>query len=450
MTDTNLYSRVMEQATLGALLMAPHLFDDVSGIIEPDDFYESAHKNIFQAIKDLTIKNSKVDVLTVSEAMNDPSVPLAYLAEMARSTPVYSHAKQYAESVKEKSTFRQFAGVSSDITQLASTSDDIDSAIQQTSRRLDEIADSRSKNKKGFSNINDVMIKVIDKIDEMFESDSAIVGNPTGFKDLDEMTSGLQGSDLIIVAGRPSMGKTSFSMNIAENLSGKTKLPVAIFSMEMPEDQLCMRMLSSLGLVPLKRLRTGNLQDEDWPRITAGVAQLKVRKLFIDDEANLSPMEIRSRAKKLMHEHGQLGAIVIDYIQLMRGNTPASAANRTQEISDISRALKALAKELNVPVIALSQLNRSLEQRPNKRPVMSDLRESGAIEQDADIIMFVYRDEVYNPDSADKGSAEIIIAKQRNGPIGTVRLTFQGQYTKFGDYVSYGGNNAENGLSQEY
>ncbi|MEE8379208.1 MAG: replicative DNA helicase, partial [Gammaproteobacteria bacterium] len=280
--------------------------------------------------------------------------------------------------------------------------------------------------------IRDLLTKAVDRIETLFQQDNPITGVPTGWADFDEKTSGLQKSDLIIVAGRPSMGKTSFAMNIAENAAIKSSLPTVIFSMEMPGEQLAMRMFSSLGRIDQHKVRTGKLDDEDWPRLTSAVSLLAEAPMFIDDTPALSPNELRARARRIKREHG-LGLIIIDYLQLMQVH--GTKENRTNEISEISRSLKALAKELEVPVVALSQLNRGLEQRPNKRPVMSDLRESGAIEQDADVIAFIYRDEVYNEDSPDKGIAEIIIAKQRNGPIGTTRLTFIGQYTRFENYV---------------
>jgi replicative DNA helicase len=275
---------------------------------------------------------------------------------------------------------------------------------------------------------------VVDRIDTLFEQDSPITGLSSGFNDFDEQTSGMQPADLVIVAGRPSMGKTTFAMNLAEHAAIKSKVPVAVFSMEMPADALAMRMLSSLGQIDQHRLRTGRLNDDDWPRLTSAIALLNEAPLFIDDTPALTVTELRARARRLKREHG-LSMIVIDYIQLMQGSSRSSNENRATEISEISRSLKALAKELEVPVVALSQLNRSLEQRPNKRPIMSDLRESGAIEQDADLIVFIYRDEVYNEDSAEKGKAEIIISKQRNGPIGTVALTFQGKYTRFENFA---------------
>jgi len=273
----------------------------------------------------------------------------------------------------------------------------------------------------------------VDRIETLFESDEPITGLSTGFTDLDRMTSGLQPADLVIIAGRPSMGKTTLAMNIAENGAIKSGKPVAVFSMEMPGDSLAMRMMSSLGRIDQHRVRSGKLEDDEWPRLTSAVSILAEAQMFIDDTAALSPTEVRARARRLTREHGELGMIMIDYLQLMQ--VPGHSENRTNEISLISRSLKALAKDLNVPVVALSQLNRSLEQRTNKRPIMSDLRESGAIEQDADIVIFIYRDEVYNEDSPEKGMAEIIIGKQRNGPIGTLKLTFLGQYTKFENYI---------------
>ena len=287
--------------------------------------------------------------------------------------------------------------------------------------------------------MKDLLTSALERIDDLYRSDNPITGVSTGFNDFDEMTSGLQESDLVIVAGRPAMGKTSFAMNIAESAAIRDGLPVAVFSMEMPGEQLAMRLLSSLGRIDAHRMRTGKLTDEDWPRLTSAVQIMQDVKFYIDDTPALSPNEIRARCRRICRHEEKLGLIVIDYLQLMQ--VPGTKENRTTEISEISRSLKALAKELNVPVVALSQLNRSLEQRPNKRPVMSDLRESGAIEQDADVIVFIYRDEVYNEDSPDKGTAEIIISKQRNGPIGTSRLSFLGEYTRFENYIPdpYGG-----------
>jgi len=311
--------------------------------------------------------------------------------------------------------------------------------LDEAESKVFAIAEEGARGQKGFLEIQPLLTQVVERIDELYHRDSQndITGVPTGFVDLDRMTSGMQGGDLIIVAGRPSMGKTAFSLNIGEHVAVEQGLPVAVFSMEMAGTQLAMRMLGSVGRLDQHRLRTGRLLDEDWPRLTHAIQKMNDAQLFIDETPALNPMELRARSRRLARQCGQLGLIIIDYLQLMSGSG-SGGENRATEISEISRSLKGLAKELNCPVIALSQLNRSLEQRPNKRPVMSDLRESGAIEQDADVILFIYRDQVYNPDSQDKGTAEIIIGKQRNGPIGTVRLTFLGEYTKFDNFT--GGN----------
>ena len=337
--------------------------------------------------------------------------------------------------MREKSVLRQLIHIGTEISNSAFQTEGrgSDELLDGAEKLVFQIAEQGARGKRGFTSIKDLLVKAVDKIDTLFRSDSPLTGIPTGFSDFDEMTSGLQNSDLIIVAGRPSMGKTTFAMNMAEHAAIKTKLPVAVFSMEMPGEQLAMRMMSSLGRIDQHKVRTGKLNDDDWPRMTSAVSLLAEAPLFIDDTPALSPNDLRARSRRLAREHG-LGLIVVDYLQLMQ--VTGNRENRVNEISEISRSLKSLAKELSVPVIALSQLNRSLEQRPNKRPVMSDLRESGAIEQDADLIVFIYRDEVYNEDSPEKGTAEIIIAKQRNGPIGTTRLTFLGQYTRFENFIS--------------
>lgn len=341
----------------------------------------------------------------------------------------------YAKIVRFNSVLRQLIHAGTQIADLAySPGNRADNELlDEAERRVFEIAEQLARGG-GFKEIKSLLVTAIDRIDRLYNSDEHITGLPTGFTDFDERTSGLQKSDLIIVAGRPSMGKTSFAMNIAENVSLETQRPVAVFSMEMPGEALTMRMMSSLGRIDQHRVRTGKLQEDEWPRLTSAVNMLSETKLFIDDTPALSPIEVRARARRLKREHGDLALIIIDYLQLMQA--PEARENRVAEISAISRSLKSLARELDIPVIALSQLNRSLEQRPNKRPIMSDLRESGAIEQDADLIAFIYRDEVYNEDTPDKGIAEIIIAKQRNGPIGTTRLTFLGKYTKFENYIA--------------
>jgi replicative DNA helicase len=428
-----------EQAVLGGLMLDNRAWDKIADLVVEEDFYRRDHRLIFRAIAELTSHSKPCDVVTLSEWLDKQDLledagGLAYLGSLAKNTPSAANIKAYAEIVRERSVLRQLIAVGNDIsdsgyqTEGRSTEELLDAA----ERSVYQIAEQGARGKQGFTAIKDLLVKAVDRIDELFQQDNPITGVPTGWDNFDEMTSGLQKGDLVIVAGRPSMGKTTFSMNIAENAAIKAGVPTAVFSMEMPGEQLAMRMLSSLGRIDQHKVRTGKLEDDDWPRLTSAVGILADAPLFIDDTPALTPNELRARARRLSREHG-LGMIVIDYLQLMQVH--GSKENRTNEISEISRSLKALAKELEVPVIALSQLNRGLEQRPNKRPVMSDLRESGAIEQDADVIVFIYRDEVYNEDSPDKGTAEIIIGKQRNGPIGTARLTFLGQFTRFENYI---------------
>ena len=339
-----------------------------------------------------------------------------------------------ADIVRKRSILRQLIHATAEIGEsvfnpMGRNSDEI---LDLAEQKVFEIAEQESRGRKNYSTIKDLLVKALDRVDELFHKQSHITGVPTGFDSFDNMTAGLQKADLIIVAGRPSMGKTAFAINIAEHAAIRDKLSVAVFSMEMPGEQLAMRMMSSLGRIDQHKVRTGKLDDNDWPRLTSAVEILKDARLFIDDTPALTPAELRARCRRIAREH-ELDMIIVDYLQLMQ--VPGTNENRATEISEISRNLKAMAKELNVPVVALSQLNRSLEQRPNKRPVMSDLRESGAIEQDADVIVFIYRDEVYDDESPDKGTAEIIIGKQRNGPIGMVRMAFLGQYTRFENYV---------------
>lgn len=442
-----------EQSVLGGLMLDNNAWEQVADVLVEKDFYRRDHQLIFNAIEQLMEKAQPVDVVTLAEYHDqrgelDKVGELAYLGTLARNTPSAANIAAYANIVRERSILRQLIQIGNNIANMAFTPEGRNSEemLDTAERHVFEIAEKGAKRGGGFVQVKEVLSSVVDRIDQLFEQDSGITGLPTGFIDFDEQTSGLQPADLIIVAGRPSMGKTTFAMNIAENAAIQAKAPVAIFSMEMPADSLAMRMLSSLGRIDQHRLRTGKLNDEDWPRLTSAIQLLNDAPLFIDDTGGLSPTELRARARRLKREHG-LSLIVVDYLQLMQGSSNGrQAENRATEISEISRSLKALAKELNVPVIALSQLNRSLEQRPNKRPVMSDLRESGAIEQDADIIVFIYRDEVYNEDSAEKGKAEIIISKQRNGPIGKIDLTFQGKYTRFDNfaaayYQDYGDDN---------
>ncbi|MDR9437250.1 MAG: replicative DNA helicase [Thiohalophilus sp.] len=429
-----------EQAVLGGLMIDNSSWDQVADQVTEEDFYRRDHRLIFRAIAALAQESDPCDVVTLSEWLErhnqlDAAGGMSYLGGLAKNTPTAANIKAYSGIVRERSVLRQLTRVASEIGNLAYNPEGRNSAevLDQAEKAVFDIAEQGARNRSGYVGIKDLLVKAVDRIDALYQSSDAYTGVPTGYTDFDDMTSGLQNSDLVIIAGRPSMGKTSFAMNLVENAAIKHQVPVAVFSMEMPGEQLVMRMMSSLGRIDQHKIRTGKLDDSDWPRLTSAVGILNEAPIYIDDTPGLTPNEIRSRARRIKREHG-LGLVVIDYLQLMQvgGNTE----NRATEISEISRGLKGLAKELNVPVITLSQLNRSLEQRPNKRPVMSDLRESGAIEQDADVIVFIYRDEVYNEDSTDKGTAEIIISKQRNGPIGTARLTFLGQYTKFENYIS--------------
>ena len=429
-----------EQSVLGGLMLDNNTWDQIADRVGDEDFYRQDHRIIFRAIADLAEKNQPFDVITLSEWLEsrhelDKAGGLSYLGTLAKDTPSAANVKAYANIVHERSILRQLISIASRVADSAYNTEGRSSneVLDEAEREIFQIAERGMRGKQGFQQMRTLVKDAIAYIDAMFEKGDGITGLPTGYEDFDQMTSGLQKGDLVIVAGRPSMGKTSFAMNIAENAAYKTKKPVAIFSMEMPGEQLALRLLSSHGRINQQHLRTGRLKDEDWPRLTSATELLTQMPIFIDDTPALTPSELRARARRLVREHNELGLIVIDYMQLMQ--IPGTRENRATEISEISRSLKALAKELKVPVMALSQLNRSLEQRPNKRPIMSDLRESGAIEQDADLIVFIYRDEVYNEDSPDKGVAEIIIGKQRNGPIGTTRLTFLGQYTRFENYV---------------
>ena len=430
-----------EQSVLGGLMLNNAAWVNVADKLVEDDFYKPEHQIIFQAIKTLSEDGQPSDVITLSEWLEqrdqaDAVGGLTYLGLLAEHTPSAANIVAYADIVRQRSVLRQLTKVGQEIADsaFAPQGRKTEELLDQAESLVFKIAEQGARGRGGFQNIKDVLSTALDKIDALFSQQGQYTGIATGFKDFDEQTSGLQPSDLVIIAGRPSMGKTTFAMNIAEYVALSSGMPVAVFSLEMPSDQLAMRMISSQARVNQQSVRTGQLTDDDWPRITSAISRLSEVSLFIDDTPAITPTELRARARRLMREHGQLGLIMLDYLQLMQ--VPGQRENRATEISEISRSLKSLAKELNVPVIALSQLNRSLEQRPNKRPVMSDLRESGAIEQDADVIVFIYRDEVYNPDSEDKGIAEIIIGKQRNGPIGTVRLAFLGQFTRFENYAT--------------
>jgi replicative DNA helicase len=431
-----------EQSILGSMMLDNRVIDEISTEIEPTDFYRPDHQLIFEEIIKLDGLGEAADVVTVSESLShhgdlDKVGGLAYLGALAKNTPHSGNIKTYARIVRERAILRKLIESSNDIIQKAYNPDgkEPEEVLDFAEQLIFEIANKHGETKKGFQKIDALLNESLDKIEELFNTKATVTGVPTGFADLDKKTTGLQAGDLVIVAGRPSMGKTSFSMNLVEYAAINGNLPVAVFSMEMPGTQLATRMLASLSRVNSTRLRTGNLDNDDWPKLTSAMTMLQDKHIYIDDTPALTPLDLRSRARRLASEHPEgLGLIMIDYLQLMRGSS--GSENRTTEISDITRSLKALAKELDCPIVVLSQLNRSLEQRPNKRPIMSDLRESGAIEQDADVIMFIYRHEVYEPETDQKGMAEIIIGKQRNGPIGTVRLAFLGEFTRFENYAS--------------
>jgi replicative DNA helicase len=429
-----------EQSLIGGLMLDATAWDKVADVIISSDFYRKDHRLIFEAIANLIETGSPCDVVTVSEYLDnrnelDHAGGLEYLATLANETAGAANARAYAKILREKSTLRALINAGNEISGSAFTTEGRNASqiLDDAERLVFQIAEKGARGKAGFKSLKQILPQAVDRIDLLHQSEGDITGISTGYIEFDKMTAGLQKGDLIIIAGRPSMGKTTLAVNIAENAAIGAKIPTAIFSMEMPSQQLAFRMISSLGRVDQTHLRTGNFPDEDWSRINTAVQLMSEAPIFIDDSASLSPTEIRARARRLHREHN-LGLIVIDYLQLMQ--VEGSKENRATELSEISRSLKALAKELEVPVVALSQLNRSVEQRTDKRPVMSDLRESGAIEQDADLIVFIYREEVYNPDTPRKGLADIVIAKQRNGPIGDFPLTFVGRYTKFENWVA--------------
>ena len=429
-----------EQSVLGGLMLAPDALDRVADRLAEQDFYRKDHRLIWRAINELANKGMPCDAVTLgdwfeSNGLAEMAGGAGYLIELANNTPSAANITAYAEIVREKSVMRQLIDAGTSITEdgYRPEGKSVQEVLESAEQRVFHIAESGARGKKDSISMRDAVKDAFRLLSERYENRGQLTGITTGFTDLDNLTSGLQPADLIIVAARPSMGKTAFALNIAETAALRNKKPVAVFSMEMSSSQLAFRLISSVGRIHQQRLRNGDLEEEDWPRVSNAISILSEAKIFIDDTPSLSPVELRSRSRRLPREHGGLGLIVVDYLQLMQ--VPGSKENRATEISEISRSLKGLAKELNVPVVALSQLNRSLEQRADKRPMMSDLRESGAIEQDADVIMFIYRDEYYNKETQDKGMAEIIIGKQRNGPTDTCRLTFLGQYTKFENYA---------------
>ena len=430
-----------EQAVLGGLMLNERAWDQVADKLTEEDFYRRDHQVIFRAIGNLAEHQQPCDAVTLGEyferhGLSEQVGGASYVIELASTTPSAANIVAYAEIVREKSVLRRLIDVGTRIANDGFQPEGRESRelVEEAEKSVFEIAEAGARGKKQFVPVKAAVKDVFRVLQERYENKGEVNGVPTGFTDFDARTTGLQPSDLIILAARPSMGKTALALNMAEYAALKTKRAVAVFSMEMSASQLAFRLISSLGRIDAQALRTGQLQDEDWSRVSHAITLLAEAKLFIDDTPALSPTELRSRARRLAREQGGLALIVVDYLQLMQ--VPGNKENRATEIAEISRSLKALAKELNCPVIALSQLNRSLEQRTDKRPVMSDLRESGGIEQDADIIVFIYRDEYYNQDSQDKGLAEIIIGKQRNGPTGTLKLVFNGQYTRFDNYAS--------------
>ena len=425
-----------EQAVLGGLMLAPEAFDRIADLLNDGDFYRRDHQLIYRAIRELAEKNRPYDAVTLgewfdSQGLGEQVAGGAYLVELASTTPSAANIRAYAEIVRDKAVLRQLIEVGTGIVNDGFQPEGRESGelLAKAEQEVFAIAEAGSRGRQDFTPVNKAMAEAFDVLQTRHANGGGITGLPTGYTEFDEMTAGLQPTDLIILAARPAMGKTTFALNIAEFAAIKTKKAIAVFSMEMSASQLALRLISSNGRINATRLRTGQLEDEDWSRVTSAIRMIKETRIFIDDTPALSPEVLRAKSRRLKREH-DLGLIVIDYLQLMA--VPGNSENRATEISEISRSLKALAKELNVPVIALSQLNRSLETRTDKRPVMADLRESGAIEQDADIIVFIYRDDYYNKEnSPDKGLAEIIIGKQRNGPTGSVKLKFFGEYTRF-------------------
>ncbi|RUM46484.1 MAG: replicative DNA helicase [Desulfocapsa sp.] len=429
-----------EQSVLGTILLSDHSLSTVVETLTSDDFYKDNHKLIFEVMILLFEKNEPQDIITISNMLKDRNQledagGVAYLATLTSIVPVTSNLLYYAKIIRQKAVLRNLISVNTDIaSRCYEEQGDIDTLVDEAEQAIFEIA--RSKSNQSFTSMKQIIPGAFESVEQLSQRKEMITGVPTGFPELDKMTAGLQPSDLIILAGRPSMGKTAFAMNIAQNAAITDNIGVAVFSLEMSKEQLAMRLLCSVGRVDSQRVRTGRLHDDDWPKLTRAVGMLEDSPMFIDDTPAISVLEMRAKVRRLSAQH-ELGLIVVDYLQLMRGRN--SIENRTQEISEISRSLKAMAKELRVPVIALSQLNRSLESRTDKRPMMSDLRESGAIEQDADVICFIYRDEVYNKaeDNPQKGISEIIIGKQRNGPTGTVKLTFVKEFTMFENLSAY-------------
>jgi replicative DNA helicase len=439
------HSLEAESSVLGGLLLDNSAWDRIGDILNDSDFYRYEHRLVFTAVSALVNSNRAADVITVFEHMQSQGKAeevggLAYLNSLAQYVPSSANIRRYAEIVRERAILRKLVSVSDEIATSALNTNGrpVPNILDEAEQKIFNIGEEGSRMRQGFQSMGNLVVELLDRVDEMSKNPNDITGVPTGFVDLDRMTSGMQAGDLIVLAARPSMGKTALAINIAENVALKEGLPVAVFSMEMGASQLAIRIVGSIGRIDQGRLRTGKLQDEEWPRLAEAVERLRTVSLSIDETPGLTPSELRASARRLARTCGKLGLVVVDYLQLMSGSSGGDGDNRATELGEISRGLKMLAKELQCPVIALSQLNRGVEQRTDKRPMMSDLRESGAIEQDADVIMFIYRDDYYNKDSKEPGVAEIIIGKQRNGPTGTVKLTFLKPITKFESYAGSG------------
>ena len=435
------HSHEAESSVLGGLLLDNNSWDKVADLLVEADFYRYEHRLVFASISSLVNVSRPADVITVFEQMQSQGKAeeiggLGYLNSLAQYVPSSANIRRYAEIVRERSILRKLVSVSDEIATSALNTNGrpVTLVLDEAEQKIFSIGEEGSRMRQGFQSMDKLVLQLLDRVEEMSLNPNDITGVPTGFYDLDRMTSGMQAGDLIVLAARPSMGKTALAINIAEHVALKEDLPVAVFSMEMGASQLAIRIVGSIGRIDQGRLRTGKLIDDEWPRLSEAVEKLKAVSLSIDETPGLNTSELRASARRLARSCGKLGLVVVDYLQLMSGSGGGDGENRATELGEISRGLKMLAKELQCPVIALSQLNRGVEQRPDKRPMMSDLRESGAIEQDADVIMFIYRDDYYNKDSKEPNVAEIIIAKQRNGPTGTVKLTFLKPITKFESY----------------
>ena len=436
------HSQEAESSVLGGLLLDNNSWDKVADLLVEADFYRYEHRLVFASITSLVNANRPADVITVFEQMQSQGKAeeiggLAYLNSLAQYVPSSANIRRYAEIVRERSILRKLVSVSDEIatSALSTNGRPVTNILDEAEQKIFSIGEEGSRMRQGFQSMDKLVVQLLDRVEEMSKNPNDITGVPTGFFDLDRMTSGMQAGDLLVLAARPSMGKTALAINIAEHVALHEDLPVAVFSMEMGASQLAIRIVGSIGRIDQGRLRTGKLIDDEWPRLSDAIERLKTVSLSIDETPGLTTSELRASARRLARSCGKLGLVVVDYLQLMSGSGGGDGENRATELGEISRGLKMLAKELQCPVIALSQLNRGVEQRTDKRPMMSDLRESGAIEQDADVIMFIYRDDYYNKDSKEPGVAEIIIAKQRNGPTGTVKLTFLKPITKFESYA---------------